>query len=67
MIWKLFATVLAITDHGQLAMTSFTADFRIERDCTDTVEDLFRQPRAQNIAGIGVTFKITASCREVRQ
>lgn len=65
-MWKLFATVLAITDTGGVSVDTAITDFRLEQDCIAAVEELFKNPGNQVIGGHRVTIKVTATCRPAR-
>lgn len=64
MIWKLFATVLAVSDNGSIATSGFVTDYPTEIDCKQTADDLFRTSE-HVVNGLKIIFKTNAVCRRV--
>lgn len=62
-MWKLFATVLAVSDTGSISTTGFVTDFNDPRACALAVHDLFSQPGQANINGHIITIKVRGECR----
>ncbi|MBO4221976.1 hypothetical protein [Bradyrhizobium neotropicale] len=65
--WRLFASVLAISDTGSLALTSEHSDWASERACRAAVQQIYATPRQQPLAvgGHQVTVKMNATCLQV--
>lgn len=63
-MWKLFATVLAVSDNGTIATSGFVTDYPSENSCKQTAEELFRASE-YIVNGIKITFKTNAVCRRV--
>ena len=63
-MWKLFATVLAVSDNGSIATSGFVTDYPLEIDCQRTAADLFRASE-HVVNGQKIVFKTNAVCRRV--
>jgi hypothetical protein len=66
--WRLFATVVAMTDTGSIAMMSDHSDWPSQPACQRAAQLIYEAPRQQP-ARLGdhlVTVKMTATCVEVR-
>lgn len=65
-LWRLFASVVAITDSGSIAMSNNQTDWPTERSCMAAVQQVYVAPREpQTIGGQPVTFRIKATCLRV--
>ena len=66
MIFRLFATVLAVSDTGSIALNSVHSDWPSERACIAATENIYSvsQP-TQSFGGHNVTIKISATCMPV--
>ena len=66
MIWRLFATVLAVSDTGSIALNSEHTDWPSERSCISATESIYGVSKpTQSFAGHNVTVVIRASCMQV--
>ena len=66
MIWRLIATVMAMTDTGSIAIVSDHHDWPSERACWQAVEAIYSLPKEpMTLNGHTVTVKVSASCRPV--
>jgi hypothetical protein len=66
MIWRLVASVLAVSDTGSIAVVTDHTDWPSERSCIAAVEQLYKAPQdSPVIGGRKITLKITASCMVV--
>lgn len=63
-MWKLFATVLAVSDNGAIATSGFVTDYPSEQSCQQTAADLFRNSE-HVVNGQKILFKTNAVCRRV--
>jgi hypothetical protein len=65
-MWRLFASIVAITDNGSIAMSNDQTDWPTERSCMAAIEQIYVAPRgSQTIGGHPVTFRIKAACLRV--
>jgi hypothetical protein len=66
MIWRLFATVLAVSDTGSIALNSVHSDWPSERSCISATETIYSAAKpTQSFGGHNVTIKISAACLPV--
>ena len=66
MIWRLIASVLAVSDTGSISLVSDHSDWPSQRGCEQAIERLYTVPREpQTIGGHKVTLKVSASCLPV--
>jgi len=65
MIWRLLASVLAISDTGGLSVTSESSNWPTEAQCIDVVRNFYTVPPPQDINGHRVVMKVSATCLPV--
>jgi hypothetical protein len=66
MLWRLIASVLAVSDTGSIALVSDAHDWPSQRACEQAIEKLYAVPREpQLIGGHRITMKVSASCQPV--
>jgi hypothetical protein len=66
-MWRVFASVLAISDTGSIALTSEHSDWPSERACLLAVQRLYTAPRQQPVK-VGeheISIRMTATCMEI--
>jgi hypothetical protein len=62
-MWKLFATVLVMSDTGSVAVSSIAADFANHGACVLAANQLFPAKIEQTLQGHVVTIRTSAECR----
>lgn len=62
-MWKLFATVLAMSDTGSIAVSSLATDFADRNACLTAARELFPAKTENSLQGRTVTIRTTAECR----
>jgi hypothetical protein len=62
-MWKLFATVLAVSDTGAISISQTTTDFYDPAACRAAVRDLFPPMSENNVYGHRITIRAAAECR----
>lgn len=62
MIWRLMASVLAVSDSGSIALVSDHSDWPSQRACEQAVQQLYIAPEPQIVGSRRVHFKVSASC-----
>ena len=66
MIWRLIASVIAVSDTGSIALVTDHTDWPSERSCIQAVEQLYKAPQESPvIGGRKIALKISASCMAV--
>lgn len=66
MIWRLVASVIAVSDTGSIALVTDHTDWPSERSCIAAVEQLYKAPEVPPvIGGRKIALKISASCMAV--
>jgi hypothetical protein len=65
--WRLFASVVAVTDSGDIAMSNERTDWPSERSCMTAIQQIYSPPvpATQSIGGHKVTIKVSAMCMPV--
>jgi len=66
MIWRLMATILAMTDTGSISLVVSHTDWPDEVACRQIMQSHYTPPPPTEIAGHLITTKISASCVPVR-
>jgi hypothetical protein len=61
--WKLFATVLAISDTGSVSVSSIATDFVDRGACEAAAHDLFPGTVERDVQGHRITIRAAADCR----
>jgi hypothetical protein len=62
MIWRLLASVLAISDTGGLAVTSESSNWPTEVQCNEILQKFYVAPAPQDINGHRVVMKVSGVC-----
>jgi len=62
--WKLFATVLAISDTGSISVSSIATDFVDRGACEAAARDLFPGTMERDFQGHRITIRASADCRQ---
>jgi hypothetical protein len=62
-MWKLFATVLAMSDTGSVAVSSIATDFANRGACMAVANELFPGKIERSLQGHVVTIRTSAECR----
>lgn len=66
MIWRLMATILAMTDTGNISLVVSHTDWPDEVSCRQILASHYTPPPPTEINGRLITTKISASCVPVR-
>jgi hypothetical protein len=65
-MWRLIASILAVSDTGSIALVSDHSDWPSERACMQAVQRIYTMPREpQAINGHRITLKASAACMPV--
>jgi hypothetical protein len=65
-MWRLFASVIAVTDSGDIAMSNERSDWPTERSCMAAIQQVYTgPPEPQTIGGRRVTIRVRAMCMQV--
>lgn len=62
MIWRLLASVLAVSDTGGITVTSENSNWPTEAQCIEVIQTYYRAPPPQTINGHRIEMKASASC-----
>ncbi|WP_035691821.1 hypothetical protein [Bradyrhizobium elkanii] len=62
-MWKLFATVLALTDTGSVSITSIATDFANREACKAAARDLYPPIIERELQGHRLSIRAAAECR----
>jgi hypothetical protein len=62
-MWKLFATVLVMSDTGSVAVSSIATDFANRAACMAVAHELYPAKIEQTLQGHVVTVRTSAECR----
>jgi hypothetical protein len=66
MIWRLVASIIAVSDTGSIALVTDHTDWPSERSCIAAVEQLYKAPaETPVVGGRRIALKISASCMAV--
>ncbi|WP_028164101.1 hypothetical protein [Bradyrhizobium elkanii] len=62
-MWKLFATVLALTDTGSVSVSSVVTDFANREACKAAARDLYPSVIERELQGHKISIRAAAECR----
>ena len=62
MIWRLMASVLAMSDAGAISLTSDKSDWPSQQQCNQILQDFYTPPPPTVVNGKKITIKISATC-----
>lgn len=62
MIWRLLASVMALTDTGSIAVTSEHTDWPTEVQCNEVLQKFYTASPPQQIDGHRITVRISGVC-----
>ena len=62
MLWRLMATILAVSDTGSVSLVATHTDWPDEMACRQILQSHYTQPPPTIFNGHEVTAKISASC-----
>jgi hypothetical protein len=63
MFWKLFATMVAMSDTGSVAMTQIATDFSTRPACERAAQELFPESFERDLNGHHLVMRSAAECR----
>ena len=67
MIWRLMASVLAMSGTGDVSLVLTHTDWPTEQRCREVIASHYQPPPPTEINGVLITTKISASCVPVGQ
>jgi hypothetical protein len=62
MIWRLMASILAMSDTGSVSVVVSHTDWATEQQCAEIIGSHYQSPPPREFNGHTVTVKISASC-----
>jgi hypothetical protein len=62
MIWRLLASVLAVSDTGGVSVTSESSNWPTEQQCVEMIRTNYVTPPPQEINGHRIAMRVSATC-----
>jgi hypothetical protein len=62
MIWRLMASVIALTDAGSVAVTTDHTDWPTQQACEHIIATLYTGPPTITVGGVNLSLRMKATC-----